>query len=50
MKSLILLCVVLVSGHCFPTSGETWSLFKRVFKKDYSSNEEETNRFVKILV
>ncbi|CAF1511635.1 unnamed protein product, partial [Rotaria sordida] len=44
MKSLILLCVVLITGYCFPTSNESWSLFKRVFKKKYYSNEEEINR------
>ncbi|CAF1383361.1 unnamed protein product [Adineta steineri] len=31
-------------GYCFPTSNESWSSFKRVFKKKYFSNEEEINR------
>ncbi|UJR12299.1 hypothetical protein I4U23_016476 [Adineta vaga] len=44
MKFLILLCAFLISGHCFPSSNESWSLFKRVFKKRYSSTEEEINR------
>jgi hypothetical protein len=50
MKSLVILCVVFLSGHCFPASNneldESWSLFKHVFEKKYSSNEEEINRFV----
>ncbi|CAF4530460.1 unnamed protein product [Rotaria socialis] len=44
MKSLILLYAIFISGYCFPTSNESWSLFKRVFKKKYFSNEEEINR------
>ncbi|CAF1620603.1 unnamed protein product [Adineta steineri] len=31
-------------GYCFPTSNESWSSFKGVFKKKYFSNEEEANR------
>jgi cathepsin L len=48
MKSLIILCVLFISGHCFPTSNskfdESWSLFRRVFEKKYFSNEEEIHR------
>ncbi|CAF0847373.1 unnamed protein product [Adineta ricciae] len=44
MRSLILLCAVLISAHCFPASNESWSLFKRTFERRYSSNEEELHR------
>jgi hypothetical protein len=50
MKSLIILCIVFISGHCLPVFdnelNNSWSVFKRVFEKEYSSNEEEINRFV----
>ncbi|CAF1297507.1 unnamed protein product [Adineta steineri] len=48
MKSFFILCVLFLNGHCFPTFNnqldDSWSLFKRVFEKEYSSNEEEINR------
>lgn len=50
MKSFVILCALFVSGNCFPTSNneldQSWSLFKRVFEKTYSSNDEEITRFV----
>ena len=48
MKSLLILCVILVGAHSFTTSDQSWSLFKNNFKKKYLSIEEELSRFVHI--
>jgi hypothetical protein len=50
MKVFVVLFVLFISGQGLPTFNtqldDSWSLFKRVFEKEYSSNDEETTRFV----
>jgi hypothetical protein len=54
MKSFLILCFLFLNGNCFPTLNnqfdESWVLFKNVFGKKYSSNQEELNRFVEIFI
>jgi hypothetical protein len=48
MKLTFALCLLFVGAYCAPILDEqlndSWTLFKRVFKKGYASNEEEMVR------
>jgi len=48
MKICFALCLLLVGAYCAPIVdeqlNESWTLFKRVFKKTYASTEEEISR------
>ncbi|CAF1223706.1 unnamed protein product [Adineta steineri] len=48
MKIIFALCLLIVSVYCAPIVDEqlndSWTLFKRVYKKGYASNDEETVR------
>ena len=50
MKIYIALCFLLVGASCAPIFNqqldESWTLFKRVFKRNYASVEEENTRYV----
>ncbi len=50
MKIFITLCVLFVGAYCAPVLDnqlETeWATFKRVHKKQYSTIEEESDRYV----
>lgn len=51
IRVFLVLCWVIVdvNGRWIPNSelDDSWSLFQRVYKKEYVSFEEETNRFVR---
>ena len=48
MKIIVALYILFVGSYCTPIPNvqldEGWSLFKRVYKKQYISTEEETAR------
>jgi len=50
MKVFITLCVLFVGAYCAPMLDNQfdteWALFKRVHKKQYSTNGEESARYV----
>jgi len=50
MKVFITLCVLFVGAYCAPMLdnqlGTEWATFKRVHKKQYSTIEEESDRYV----
>ncbi|CAF3848095.1 unnamed protein product, partial [Adineta steineri] len=48
MKIIFALCLLIVIVYCAPIVDEqlndSWTLFKRVYKKGYASNDEESVR------
>ena len=53
MKVIFAVCLLIVSAYCALAIDEqlndSWTLFKRVFKKSYATRGEETNRWVNLL-
>ncbi len=50
MKTIFVLCVLIVDAYCAPIldakRDQQWSLFKHTHEKQYNSTEEETARYI----